>query len=146
MKTKATILVADDERDIRRALQARLTGFGYRVIEAMNGLTVLTQYLSEPVDAMVLDHDMPAAKGREIARVVRKESQVPIIFLSGYDREQFREIVTQLPDVYFLPKPLDANRLKDLLASLVGVCACGDGVGESGTGRWMSGTASTFRP
>lgn len=119
MKSKGTILVADDDRHVRRAVAARLTALGYRALEAVNGLTVLAQYLAQPVDAIVLDHGMPVGKGQLIARVIRNESDVPIIFLSGYSRDSFREIVMQLPDVYYLPKPLDDAKLAALLDSVL---------------------------
>lgn len=118
MKKQATILVADDERDVRRAVRMRLAARGYRVIEALNGLTVLSHHLSEPIAAIILDHGMPDATGREIARVIRNESDVPIIFLSGYDREHFREIVMEFPEMYYLPKPLDGEKLAALLSSI----------------------------
>jgi CheY-like chemotaxis protein len=119
MKHKPTVLVADDDRHLRRAVGARLTALGYRVVEAVNGLTALTQYLAQPIDAVILDHGMPAGDGRSIAWAIRNESDVPIIFLSGYDREQFQEIVMQLPDVYYLSKPLDERKLAQLLAALL---------------------------
>lgn len=119
MRSQATILVAGDERDVRRALSARLSALGCRVIEAASGLAVLTQHLSEPVDVVILDHPMPTGDGRSIARVVRNESAVPIVFLSGQDREHFREIVMELPDVYYLPKPLEWHKLEALLDALV---------------------------
>lgn len=118
MPKKRTVLIADDEREIRRALRMRLARHNYRVIEATNGLSVLTQYALQPLDAIILDDGMPAACGRDIARIIRKECDVPIVFLTGRDRERFREIVMQTPDTYYLPKPLDADRLLLLLGSL----------------------------
>ncbi|MEP0846506.1 MAG: response regulator [Phycisphaerae bacterium] len=119
MKKKRAILVADDERDVRRAVGARLSALGYRVIEAASGLAVLTQHLTEPIDVVILDHHMPTGDGRSIARVIRNERAVPIVFLSGQDREHFRELAMELPDVYYLPKPLDWHKLETLLDALV---------------------------
>lgn len=116
---KPTILVADDDRHVRAALRTRLTSWGYRVVESEDGLGVLGQCPRGWVDAVILDHEMPCGDGRAVARVIRNESDVPIIFLSGHDREEFRQIVMQLPDVYYLPKPLDESRLAELLSSIV---------------------------
>lgn len=116
---KPTILVADDDRHVRAALRVRLSAWGYRVVESEDGLGVLGQCPRGWVDAVILDHEMPCGNGRAVARVIRNESDVPIIFLSGHDREEFRQIVMQLPDVYYLPKPLDEKRLSELLASIV---------------------------
>ena len=116
---KPTILVADDDRCIRSALRKRLTANGYHVLESPDGLGVIAQYLKEPVDAIILDHEMPNGDGRSVAHLIRKESDVPIVFVSGHSREEFRRIVMRLPDVYFLPKPFDAAKLLDLLASVI---------------------------
>lgn len=112
------ILVADDDRAVRRALKVQLSVFGYDVIESADGLGVLRQTLPCNVAGVILDYDMPNGDGRSIARMIRKECDAPIIFISGYDREDFRPIVSQLADVYFLPKPLDMDKLHDLLSSL----------------------------
>ncbi len=114
-----TILVADDDRHVRTALRKRLSALGYRVRESADGLGVLSECPRGELDAIILDQDMPNGDGQAIARVVRRESDVPIVFLSGCDRESFRQIVTQLPDLYFLPKPLETGKLADLLESLL---------------------------
>lgn len=119
MKHRPTILVADDDRHVRAALRVRLSEHGYRVVEVSDGLGVLRGYLSRPVDALILDHGMPNADGRAVARVVRNECDVPIIFLSGHDREDFRELAMRYPDIYFLSKPLQRDKLVSLLGSLL---------------------------
>ena len=116
---KPTILIADDDRSVRAALRKRLTANGYRVLETSDGLGVIAQCLKEPVDAILLDHEMPNGDGRSIAPLIRKECDVPIVFVSGHPREEFRTTVMRLPDVYFLPKPFDAAKLLDLLASVI---------------------------
>lgn len=116
---KPTVLVADDDRGIRSALRKRLTAHGYQVLESPDGRGVIAQYLKEPVDAIILDHEMPNGDGRSIAQLIRKESDVPIVFLSGHSKEDFRRIVMRLPGVYFLPKPFDAAKLLELLASVI---------------------------
>jgi len=116
---KQRILIADDDVGIRSALRARLSAWGYDVIICCDGVSVLGRYLPSDVDTMILDHDMPFGDGRSVARMIRKECDVPIIFLSGHDRDEFQSIVCDLPDVYYLPKPLDSTVLKELLESVV---------------------------
>jgi len=116
---KPTVLVADDDRGVRSALRKRLTAHGYHVLESPDGLGVIAQCQREPVDAIILDHEMPNGDGRSITPLIRRESDVPIVFVSGHPREEFRHIVMRLPDVYFLPKPFDAKKLLELLASVV---------------------------
>jgi DNA-binding response OmpR family regulator len=139
---KPIILIADDEPHMRMALRKRLLAFGYEVVEAPDGLGVLSQCPKGWVDLVILDQEMPNGDGRSIARVVRKETDVPIVFLSGHDRDEFRPLVATLPNVYFLSKPLDEERLRTLLASLLPIpdpqrpmlCACAP-TAETGEGE-----------
>lgn len=117
--TKHTILIADDNPHMRVAMRKRLTAFGYDVVEAPDGLGVLSQCPKGWVDLVILDHEMPNGDGRSVARVIRNETDIPIIFVSGHDRHEFHSIVMDLPNVYFLPKPLDDEKLRELLASLL---------------------------
>lgn len=117
---KKKILIADDDRQIRRALRARLTDWGYDVVESSDGLGVISQTTRVGVDAVILDHEMPLGNGRDIAHLIRNETVVPIVFLSGHDREEFHDAVHTLPNVYFFSKPLEAERLQQLLQSCVG--------------------------
>lgn len=116
---KPTILIADDEPRMRAAIRKRLTSYGYDVIESPDGLGVLRQCPGRAIDLIVLDHEMPNGHGQLIARVLRRETDIPIVFVSGHDRDEFRAIVRDLPDVYFLPKPFDADKLRTLVESLL---------------------------
>ena len=115
---RPTILIADDDAHLRAALRRRLTALGYDVVEAPDGLGVLSQCPKGWIDVVILDHGMPNGDGLSVARVIRNESDVPIVFLSGHEREKFRAIVMDLPDVYYLSKPVTDEKLESLLASL----------------------------
>jgi DNA-binding response OmpR family regulator len=117
---KPTILVADDDRHVRAAIRRRLVAMGYGVMECGDGLGVLRSCADGQVDAVILDHGMPNGDGRSVARIIRNESDVPIIFVSGFGRSEFRAIVHELPDVYYLGKPFDECRLASLLDSVLG--------------------------
>ena len=115
---RPAILIADDDGHVRSALRKRLSAMGYRVMESDDGLGVISHTPLDRFAAIILDHEMPNGDGRSIARVIRHETDVPIIFLPGQNREEFRSITMQLPEVYFLKKPLDSEKLSDLLESL----------------------------
>jgi CheY-like chemotaxis protein len=76
---------------------------GYEVAESSDSLGVLAQCPKGSIDLLVLDHDMPNGEGRVIARVIRNETDVPVVFLSGHDREEFRSIVSELQDATAQP-------------------------------------------
>lgn len=114
-----TVLIADDDPDLRLALRLRLQALGYDVLECHDGLGALAKCRAWDVDAVILDQQMPAGDGRTVASRLRRVCDVPIIFLSGRDSEEFRATVTRLPDTYYLPKPLDDARFGALLRSIV---------------------------
>lgn len=74
-----TILVVDDDPEIREVLRLLLTGEGYRVIEADSGDTAL-ELLNSSVGLVILDVMMPGLNGYAACAEMRKNSAVPILF------------------------------------------------------------------
>ena len=77
------ILVCDDERDIRAALRIYLTGEGYQVFEAENGLEALELLRREPVHLVLMDVMMPGMDGISATAKLREISNVPVILLTA---------------------------------------------------------------
>lgn len=77
------ILVADDEQSILDTISAYLRQEGYQVVTATNGRDALFHFRHEQPDLVVLDVMMPEMDGWSVARAVRKESDVPLIFLTA---------------------------------------------------------------
>jgi len=83
---KATILCIDDHWNGLIGRKMLLEQNGYRVLEATGGLEGLELFLSHPVDAVVLDYQMPGMNGDVVAaRMKRLRSQVPIMLLSAQE-------------------------------------------------------------
>jgi two-component system, OmpR family, response regulator len=115
--TRPTVLIADDDRHVRQALRILLNADGYEVAECADGLGVIARIRSQPVDAIILDHEMPLGDGRAVAETIRTCSNAPIIFLSGHAPDEFRDTVLRLAETYYLAKPPDPVRLRALLGS-----------------------------
>ncbi len=81
------ILVVDDEPSIRRFLRVSLSGHGYTVSEAKNGLSAVEVMVSARPDLVILDMGLPDISGLDVVRQVREWSTVPILILSVRDRE-----------------------------------------------------------
>ncbi|MFO7632701.1 MAG: response regulator transcription factor [Caldilinea sp.] len=77
------ILVADDEQPILDTIGAYLRQESYQVVTAANGRDALFQFRYEQPDLVVLDVMMPEMDGWSVARAIRKESNVPLIFLTA---------------------------------------------------------------
>lgn len=78
-----TILICDDERDIRQALSIYLRAEGYAVLEAENGRQALEILRRESVQLVLMDVMMPVLDGIAATAQLRLESNVPVIFLSA---------------------------------------------------------------
>ena len=78
----ATILVVDDESQIRKFLRISLSAQGYKVLEASNGTEGLAQTALCKPDLVVLDLGLPDMDGNQVLHEIREWSQVPVLVLS----------------------------------------------------------------
>lgn len=79
---KSTVLVVDDNEDIRAFVRIALEEEGYRVLGAIDGESALSTFRDENPDLILLDIGIGVPDGFEICRLIRTESSVPIIMLT----------------------------------------------------------------
>ena len=82
------VLFADDDYDSQQSVCLVLEEAGINVVFAENGSHALDLWHKHPVDAVVLDVMMPVVDGLEACRLIRRESNVPIILLTARGREE----------------------------------------------------------
>ena len=82
MSQGPSILLIDDEAQIRKFLRIALSAQGYRVLEAANGEDGLAQAALYNPDLVVLDLGLPDLDGQQVLRGLREWSQVPVLVLS----------------------------------------------------------------
>ena len=106
-----TILICDDEKDIRTALRIYLTQDGYRVLEAEDGKAALDVMENETVHLMLLDVMMPIMDGFAVLDYIRRDSHVPVILLTakGEDEDKIRGLNLGADD--YVTKPFNALEL-----------------------------------
>src|SRR5881275_2485145 len=110
------VLVADDDRAVREALERALELHGYEVALASDGDTALTAVDSRTPDALVLDVMMPGLDGLDVTRRLRRQgNRVPILLLTARDAVGDRVEGLDAGADDYLPKPYD---LEELLARL----------------------------
>lgn len=80
---KATILVVDDEKEIRDLIEIYLKNEGYTVVQAANGLEALELLERKQIDLIILDIMMPKLDGIGACMKIREEKNMPIIMLSA---------------------------------------------------------------
>lgn len=113
-----TLLVADDEADLRLAVRMSFRRAGFAVTEAENGLQVLDAAATTRFDAIVLDERMPNLSGLETAARLRDDGyDGPLLIFSGYLDAEARRRAAEL-DAHTLPK-VDVMRIVDLVVELV---------------------------
>jgi two-component system KDP operon response regulator KdpE len=107
----STVLVVDDEPQIRRVLLTTLTSQGYSVIEARSGDEALEKIRVERCDLILLDMNMPGTSGLETCREIRETSDVPIIMVTvrNAERDKIQALDAGAND--YVVKPFGANEL-----------------------------------
>jgi two-component system, OmpR family, KDP operon response regulator KdpE len=100
-----TILVVDDEPQIRRFLRTSLAAHGYGVLEASNGADALRLASSERPDLMVLDLGLPDTDGFEVLKGLREWSHMPIFILSVRQAEAEKVKVLEAGADDYVTKP-----------------------------------------
>jgi len=110
----ATILVAEDQADIRDLLVLNLRGAGYEVSAVGDGLAALQKQAAGPCDLLILDLMMPGKDGLEVCKALRaKGNAVPILMLTAKSTELDRVLGLELGADDYLTKPFS---LAELLA------------------------------
>ena len=109
------ILIIDDEAPIRRVLREILENEGYQVDEAANGTEALQHIKEQEFDAVFCDIKMPEMDGFEVLEAIRKESDVPVIMLSGHATTENAADTIKKGAFDFIQKPPDLNRLLMIL-------------------------------
>lgn len=104
------ILVVDDERPIRRFLQASLSG-EYTVLEAATGQEALSMAVSGRPDVILLDLGLPDMDGVDLTRRLREWTQIPIIVVSVRDREEDKIASLDAGADDYLTKPFGVGEL-----------------------------------
>jgi two-component system KDP operon response regulator KdpE len=108
---RLSILVVDDEPEIRRFLRVSLRANQFEVLEAENGLDALISIRKKKPDLMILDLGLPDMDGVEVTRRVRLISQLPIIILSVRDRETDKIQALDVGADDYLTKPFGVGEL-----------------------------------
>jgi DNA-binding response OmpR family regulator len=113
-KTGHKVAVVDDDREVREALEARLTHAGFEVKLAANGLRLVSALHVDRPDVILLDVMMSWIDGFELCRAIKKNPEfqsIPVIFISGKTGTTYVERGLACGAVDYFAKPLDMERL-----------------------------------
>jgi two-component system KDP operon response regulator KdpE len=106
-----TILIIDDEPQIRQVLRVMFQAQGYQTVEAANGADGLVATFTTNPDCIVLDIGLPDLSGIEVLQSIRRHSEVAVIMLTIHDDEQEKVRALDGGADDYITKPFGAREL-----------------------------------
>lgn len=114
-----TILVVDDEPTLRETVAEALEIEGFTVLTAADGRAALLRFRETPPDLVVLDLMLPELSGVEVCRIVRAESDVPILMLTAKDSELDKVVGLEVGADDYMTKPFSLRELAARVRALL---------------------------
>ena len=114
-----SVLVVDDEPQIRRALSLNLGARGYEVIEATTGEAAIVKIRARHPDVVLLDLGLPDMDGIVVLDSIRQWSDVAVIVLTVRDDERSKVAAFEAGADDYVTKPFDMAELADRIATVL---------------------------
>lgn len=122
MEKKQSILVVDDEKDIREVIEIYLMNDGFDVITACDGLEALEKLKNNNIDLIVLDIMMPKLDGIRTCLKIREEKKMPIIMLSAKSEDSDKILGLNIGADDYVTKPFNPLELVARIKSQIRRC------------------------
>src|SRR5215203_1764043 len=122
LRAATTVLVAEDDEDVRLMLLTLLRMNGYKTTEARDGQETLDVACSTPPDVILMDLQLPRLNGFAVARFVRHTEAlrgVPIIVVSAHDPAKHRNLAFAAGCNAYVQKPIDFDSLDRIILNLL---------------------------
>jgi DNA-binding NtrC family response regulator len=125
-----TILIADDEKAIRRTLELHLCEEGYEVLTAVDGPDAVAKAVEKEVDLVLLDLRLPGMDGFEVLRSIKeRRPALPVVMITAYDDMSTAIEAIRLGAIDHLGKPVDLDHLDGVIEKIFEMSALSrDGV------------------
>ena len=117
-----TILAVDDSPSMRKMVSFTLTGAGYKVVEAVDGMDALEKAEAQHIDLVLADQNMPRLDGIGLTRRLREHRRfknTPILILTTEASDQMKQAGRAAGATGWLVKPFDPNRLIEILQKVI---------------------------
>lgn len=119
MEQPNTLLIVDDDRDIRSLLADYLETHGYTALTAADGNAMWTMLDQHKIDLLVLDLNMPGEDGLTLCRNLRAKSSLPVIMLTARAEPLDRILGLEMGADDYLPKPFEPRELLARIRSVL---------------------------
>lgn len=117
-----SILAVDDSPSMRKMVSFTLSGAGYQVVEAVDGLDALAKAQSQQIDLVLADQNMPNLDGIGLTRRLREHPRfknTPILILTTESSDQMKQAGRAAGATGWLVKPFDPNRLIEVIQKVI---------------------------
>ncbi|MBS5883974.1 MAG: response regulator transcription factor [Clostridium sp.] len=111
MDDNKTILVVDDEKDIREIIEIYLINEGYNIVLASDGIEALEKLKKEKIDLIILDIMMPKLDGIRTCLKIREDKKMPIIMLSAKSEDSDKILGLNIGADDYIIKPFNPLEL-----------------------------------
>ncbi|WP_250036379.1 response regulator transcription factor [Paractinoplanes maris] len=118
----STVLIAEDDEDVRELVAQRLAAAGYQTVTVDNGNAALTAANLQRPDLIVLDIDMPGLDGLTVCQQLQglsRTSNIPVLILSARSRDLDRTHGRAMGASEYLAKPFDSADLVERVGQLL---------------------------
>lgn len=117
-----TILLVDDDKDLREFLYMHLLHCGHSVLQAGSGTEAIERFshYKDDIDILVTDIVMPGFSGDQLAvKLLEQKPRLPVLFISGNAPAQIHSVVTLREGENFLRKPFSSETLEKTISTLL---------------------------
>ena len=117
-----SILAVDDSPSMRKMVSFTLSGAGFRVVEAIDGVDALEKAQKEQVDLVLVDQNMPRLDGIGLTRKLREDPRyqnTPILILTTESSDQMKQAGRDAGATGWLVKPFNPHRLIEIIQKVI---------------------------
>ena len=135
---RETILIVEDDAQIRNFISFTLHSEDYAYETAPNGKTAMQMLVSRPIDLMLLDLGLPDVDGMDIIKKVREWSEIPIIVVSARDQDKEKALALDMGADDYLTKPFSRPSCWPASVWRCGICTSRAAAKPKPCFRWVS--------
>lgn len=117
-----SILAVDDSPSMRKMVSFTLSGAGYKVVEAVDGVDALEKAEAQQIDLVLADQNMPRLDGIGLTKKLRDHPRfknTPILILTTESSDQMKQAGRAAGATGWLVKPFDPNRLIEVIQKVI---------------------------
>ncbi len=116
---KPIVFVVDDDESVSASLKLLVESIGYDVVTFKSAEDFLNSTFGENLCCLILDLRLPGMNGFQLQEhLVKSQILIPVIFITGQDRNRMEDEAMRLGTVAYLRKPFDGQVLLDAIGSL----------------------------